>query len=174
MKNEELLKLRRKSRFAHEGRRRRRLHLAVMLVSLSFFILHSSFFILHAQSSAAVRKLEQERKAALEEIELTNKLLEEASASAKSSLNRLNLLSQQIASRKKVISLLTQEMTAIRTTESRCRASTGGRGRSTSCCSSSRLKILPNLCAECDTCGSMPSGNGCKLHLSWTNRTKFP
>ena len=92
------------------GKTRPSLSRLFMLTFASIFLAIASSY---AQSSAAVRKLEQERKAALEEIELTNKLLEETSASAKSSLNRLNLLSQQIASRKKVISLLTQEMAAI-------------------------------------------------------------
>lgn len=67
----------------------------------------------YAQKSAAVRKLEQQRKEALADIEQTNQLLQETSKSAKSSLNRLNLLSKQILSRKKVISLLNQELDEI-------------------------------------------------------------
>ena len=67
----------------------------------------------YAQQSAAVRKLEQQRKEALADIEQTNQLLQETSKSAKSSLNRLNLLSKQILSRKKVISLLNQELDEI-------------------------------------------------------------
>ena len=67
------------------------------------------------QRSERVRQLENERKKALEEIEMTNQLLKETSTSAKNSLNRLNLLSQQILSRKKVISLLGQEVSAINT-----------------------------------------------------------
>lgn len=66
-----------------------------------------------AQKSAAVQRLEQQRKAALAEIETTNKLLNETTQSAKNSLTRLNLLSSQILSRKKVIDLLNQEMRAI-------------------------------------------------------------
>ncbi len=66
-----------------------------------------------AQKSAAVRKLEEQRKAALAEIEMTDKLLKETTQSAQSSLNRLNLISSQILSRKKVIDLLNQETQAI-------------------------------------------------------------
>jgi len=65
------------------------------------------------QKSARVRELENQRKAALAEIEMTNKLLAETKKSALNSLNRLNLLSQQIIQRKKVISLLTQEMNVL-------------------------------------------------------------
>lgn len=67
----------------------------------------------YAQKSSAVRKLEQQRKEALADIEQTNQLLRETSKSVKSSLNRLNLLSKQILSRKKVISLLNQELDEI-------------------------------------------------------------
>ncbi|MDH6534777.1 peptidase M24 [Parabacteroides sp. 52] len=65
------------------------------------------------QKSAAVKKLEEQRKAALAEIETTNQLLKETTQTAKNSLNRLNLLSRQILSRKQVILLLNQEMAAI-------------------------------------------------------------
>ncbi|MCD7916150.1 MAG: peptidoglycan DD-metalloendopeptidase family protein [Tannerellaceae bacterium] len=65
------------------------------------------------QKSAKVRELENQRKKALAEVELTNKLLNENQQTTKNSLNRLNLLSQQILSRKKVIELLSQEMNAI-------------------------------------------------------------
>jgi septal ring factor EnvC (AmiA/AmiB activator) len=63
----------------------------------------------------SVQELERQRKAVLEDIELTSKLLNETSASAKNSLNRLNLLSQQLLSRKKIVSLLEQEIAAINT-----------------------------------------------------------
>lgn len=62
------------------------------------------------QKSARVRQLEEQRKKALAEIEMTNQLLKETTQTAQNSLNRLNLLSQQILSRKKVISLLNQEV----------------------------------------------------------------
>ena len=62
------------------------------------------------QNSARVQDLEKQRKVALAEIEMTNQLLQEARQTAQSSLNRLNLLSKQILSRKRVISLLNQEI----------------------------------------------------------------
>ena len=62
------------------------------------------------QKSARVRQLEEQRKKALAEIEMTSQLLKETTQTAQTSLNRLNLLSQQILSRKKVISLLNQEV----------------------------------------------------------------
>ena len=65
------------------------------------------------QQSNAVKQLEKKRKATLAEIESTNQLLKETKATAKNSLKRLNLLTQQIESRKKVIGLLTEEMAAI-------------------------------------------------------------
>lgn len=63
-----------------------------------------------AQNSARVRELEKQRKAALAEIEMTSQLLDETRQTARNSLNRLNLLSKQILSRKQVISLLNQEI----------------------------------------------------------------
>lgn len=69
--------------------------------------------VVYGQKSAAVRQLEQLRKEALADIEETNKLLQETAQTAKTSLNRLNLLSKQILSRKKVISLLNQELDEI-------------------------------------------------------------
>lgn len=66
-----------------------------------------------SQKSAQVRQLEEQRKKALAEIEMTNQLLKETTQTAKNSLNRLNLISQQILSRKKVISLLNQEVNEI-------------------------------------------------------------
>ncbi len=65
------------------------------------------------QKSAKVRELENQRKAALAEIQMTNQLLAETKKSAQNSLNRLNLLSQQILQRKKVISILNQEIGVI-------------------------------------------------------------
>ena len=44
---------------------------------------------------------------------MTNQLLQETTQTAQNSLNRLNLLSQQILSRKKVISLLNQEVSEL-------------------------------------------------------------
>ncbi len=69
--------------------------------------------VLWAQKSARVQTLEQQRQAALAEIEVTNQLLDETKKSTRNSLNRLNLLSKQILSRKEVINLLGQEIEEI-------------------------------------------------------------
>lgn len=68
---------------------------------------------LSAQKSDEVRRLEAQRQKALEEIEQTSRLLGETTKSAKSSLERLSLISNQILSRKKVINLLNQEIGVI-------------------------------------------------------------
>jgi septal ring factor EnvC (AmiA/AmiB activator) len=70
-------------------------------------------FTVSAQKSVKVRELENQRKAALNEIELTNRLLSETNESAQNSLNHLNLLSQRITQRKKVVQLLNQEINVI-------------------------------------------------------------
>jgi len=59
------------------------------------------------------RELEAQRKAVLEEIEVTSQLLSEVRSTAQTSLNRLNLLSSQIQARKKAVSLLNQEIAVI-------------------------------------------------------------
>lgn len=66
-----------------------------------------------SQASSGVKELERQRKKALEEIEMTNQLLSKAQSSARSSLNRLNLLSQQLMTRRKVLNLLNEEIGAI-------------------------------------------------------------
>ncbi len=66
-----------------------------------------------AQNSSRVKELESQRKEALAEIEETDRLLKETTRTAKNSLKRLNLLSSQLLNRKKVLSLLNQEMEAI-------------------------------------------------------------
>ena len=66
-----------------------------------------------AQKSEEVRRLEAQRQKTLEEIERTSRLLGETTKSAKSSLERLNLISKQILSRKKVITLLNKEIGVI-------------------------------------------------------------
>ena len=60
-----------------------------------------------------LRQLEAQRQVALREIEQTTLLLNEARASAQTSLNRLHLISQQVIARKKVISLLNQEIAVL-------------------------------------------------------------
>lgn len=68
---------------------------------------------LTAQNSSRVKELERQRKEALSEIAETDKLLKETTITAKNSLKRLNLLSNQLLNRKKVLSILSQEVTAI-------------------------------------------------------------
>jgi len=57
--------------------------------------------------------LEKERLATLAEIEETNRLLKENTLTISNALNRLNLLIQQINSRKKIIQLLDEEITSL-------------------------------------------------------------
>jgi len=72
----------------------------------------SAMFVL-GQSSNRIKQLEQQRKEAQADIEHTNKLLNETASTAQNSLNRLNLLTQQLSNRKRVIDLLNQEVTSI-------------------------------------------------------------
>jgi len=74
-----------------------------------------SGLVAFGQNSSKVKQLENQRKKALEEIEMTNQLLNETKKTTRSSLNRLNLISNQILSRKKVISILNQEIGGIDT-----------------------------------------------------------
>ena len=66
-------------------------------------------FTLNAQNSK-IRNLESQRKKTIEDIEITTKILDQTSDSKKNVLDRLNLLSQQIKSRKEVITLLNSEI----------------------------------------------------------------
>ena len=70
-------------------------------------------FSLSAQQSIRVRDLERERRATLADIEETNRLLKENTLTMGNALNRLNLLVQQINSRKKIIQLLNQEINSL-------------------------------------------------------------
>ena len=70
-------------------------------------------FSLSAQQSPRVKELEKERLAALAEIDETNKLLNKNKQNTNDALNRINLLDQQIASRKKVIALLNMEIASL-------------------------------------------------------------
>ena len=79
-----------------------------------WFILFICLFgVVSAQNSARVQALEKQRKEALAEMERINGLIAQTQATTKDYLRRLNLLSEQILSRKKVISLLGQEVEAI-------------------------------------------------------------
>jgi len=73
-----------------------------------FFVLPTGY--ISAQSS---KELQAQRRAILETIEQTSLLLNETRTSARSSLNRLNLLTQQIQARKNAINLLNREVAAI-------------------------------------------------------------
>ena len=81
----------------------------ILCFILLLFLLSGSTGI-YAQS---LKQLEAQRKATLKEIDITTQLLQEAKKSAKNSFNRLNLLTQQVMERKKVISLLNQEISMI-------------------------------------------------------------
>lgn len=79
------------------------------IILISFIITLCSYYST-AQTSAKIKKLEQQRKTALAEIETTNKLLNETKKTTNNLMVRLNLLVEQINSRRKVISLLNQEV----------------------------------------------------------------
>ena len=83
-----------------------------MRLRVFIFLLFSAFSLV-AQQSIRVKDLEKQRKAALEEIEITNKLLSENKKTTSNALNRLSLLTQQIDSRKKIITLLNEEVNSI-------------------------------------------------------------
>jgi len=70
-------------------------------------------FSLSAQQSSQITELEKERLKTLAEIEETNRLLNENTKTTGNALNRLNLLTQQIISRKKNIQLLNGEITSM-------------------------------------------------------------
>lgn len=74
-----------------------------------------SCFLLNAtaQNSSRLKQLEEQRKEALKDIEETSRQLKETQATAKSSLNRLNLLSRQVMSRRNIIDLLNKEIVSI-------------------------------------------------------------
>ncbi|MDR2139105.1 MAG: peptidoglycan DD-metalloendopeptidase family protein [Tannerella sp.] len=81
--------------------------------SLTAILLTACLFFSAASVSGqtrAMKQLEEKRKSALEDIECTSQLLKETRSSTQSSLNRLNLLAEQMASRRQIISLLNQEI----------------------------------------------------------------
>lgn len=79
-----------------------RITLLLLFVTISFPSL--------SQQSIRVGELENQRKKVLEEIEMTDKLLQENKKTTSNALNRLSLLTQQIQSRKEVISILNKEL----------------------------------------------------------------
>ena len=68
---------------------------------------------LSAQQTMELTELEKARLITLAEIENTNRLLQENTKTTSNALNRLNLLVQQIDSRKKMINILNQEISSI-------------------------------------------------------------
>jgi septal ring factor EnvC (AmiA/AmiB activator) len=85
------------------------LHTCLRLFLFAIFCIFLSGNI-RAQNT---QTLEAQRKALLEEIDATSSLLSEIRTSASASLNRLNLLSSQVESRKKIITVLNQELVGI-------------------------------------------------------------
>lgn len=80
-----------------------------ILVFLCILFINMPFF---AQNSK-IKELEQQRKNALREISNTDKLLRETKKSTNTLLERIQLISNQIFSRQKVLNLLEQEITGI-------------------------------------------------------------
>ena len=66
-----------------------------------------------AQQSGRVRELEDQRKKILQDVEAATHLLSENKRTTSNALYRLNLLTQQINSRKKIIQLLNQEVKTV-------------------------------------------------------------
>lgn len=140
------------------------------------------------QQSARVRELEKQRKETLEEIRKTGELLKQTQATEKDVTRRLKLISQQILSRKKVISLLNQEMEAIniqitdmgkqiRVLENQLQQKKESYGKSVRSMyrrHASQDKLLFILSAEasgsrsagCVTSANMPSGRNGRLPIS--------
>lgn len=83
---------------------------------MKFFFLLFTLLIISFSISAQSRKikeLEKQRKEMLNEISQTDKLLRETKKNTSTLLNRIKLISTQIASRKQVVSLLGQEIESL-------------------------------------------------------------
>lgn len=87
--------------------------LVFLIVTLSF---SASTF---AQSNAKIKELERQRTEALREISNTDKLLKETKKNAATLLDRIKLISNQIFSRQKVLSLLENEISEINAEQKR-------------------------------------------------------
>ena len=87
--------------------KRKRMFLRLFIYTILCVCLSGTLYAQNTQT------LEAQRKAVLEEIEATSSLLTEIRASARTSLNRLNLLTSQIQSRRKIIALLNQEIAVL-------------------------------------------------------------
>jgi len=91
-----------------------------MRVAVFLFILLIS--ICSFAQNSKIKELEQQRKNALREISNTDKLLKETKRSTTTLLDRIQLISNQIFSRQKVLDLLGQEIAGINTEEKRIEA----------------------------------------------------
>ncbi len=78
----------------------------ISLLSLLFITMFSAF----GQSNKQINTLENKRKEMLERIEITNKLLKDAKVSEKQSTRELNLLFEQIKTRRELIQALDDEI----------------------------------------------------------------
>ena len=92
-------------------------YLVLMMGCASFALLaqtkNNAASTQQSANGLSVEELNRQREKAFEEIELTTHLLTETNKSAKNSLNRLNLLSQQLMQRKRIASLLGDEIASI-------------------------------------------------------------
>lgn len=76
-----------------------------VLVVLFFMVAFASYG--HAQT---VKELEQQRKQTLQQLETTNKILNQTKKSQKSSLNKLNIINKNIKERKSLINTINTEI----------------------------------------------------------------
>lgn len=84
-----------------------------MRTILVVFILLASVLTAFSQTNSKIKELEKKRKLALQEIENTTLLLNEAKQSSAGILTRINLIIEQISSRQNLINLLGNEIDAI-------------------------------------------------------------
>lgn len=75
---------------------------------LLVFLLSFSFII--CVSSQSVKQLEEQRKQTLQQLEMTNKLLNETKRSQKSSLNKLTILDKSIKERSRLVNTINKEI----------------------------------------------------------------
>lgn len=72
------------------------------------FLLSFSFAL--CVSSQSVKQLEEQRKQTLQQLEITNKLLNETKQSQKSSLNKLTILDKSIKERTRLVNTMNKEI----------------------------------------------------------------
>lgn len=83
-----------------------------LIIAFTFFS-----FSAFAQTNSKIKELEKKRKLALKEIENTNVLLKESKTQTSNLLTRISLISEQINSRRTLISILNQEIVALQNQE---------------------------------------------------------